>query len=130
MIGLDGMLNKSKLGVNVILGVFLVVVKVVVEVSGQSLYRYIGGVNVYVLFVLMMNILNGGLYVDNSIDFQEFMVMLVGVEFFFYVLCMGVEIFYNLKKVLKGKGYLINVGDEGGFVFNIKSNVEVIEMVL
>lgn len=130
MIDIDGMENKLKFGVNVMLGVSLVVVKVVVVSSEQLFYCYIGGVNVYVMLVLMMNIFNGGLYVDNSIDFQEFMIMLVGVDYFFEGLCMGVEVFYYLKSVLKSKGYSINVGDEGGFVFNIKSNVEVIEMVL
>lgn len=130
MLEIDGIKNKGKFGVNVILAVLLVCVKVVVELIVQFFYCYLGGVNVYVFLVLMMNIFNGGLYVDNSIDFQEFMIMLVGVSIFFEGLCMGVEIFYYFKNVFKDKGYFINVGDEGGFVLNIKFNQEVIEMVL
>ncbi|MBX2872973.1 MAG: phosphopyruvate hydratase [Saprospiraceae bacterium] len=130
MINLDGTPNKSKLGANAILGVSLAVAKAAAEASGQPLYRYIGGVNAHVLPVPMMNILNGGSHADNSIDFQEFMVMPVGAESFSHALRMGAEIFHNLKKVLKGKGYSTNVGDEGGFAPNIKSNVEAIETVL
>lgn len=130
MLGLDGTPNKSKLGANAILGVSLAVAKAAAEASGQPLYRYIGGVNAHVLPVPMMNILNGGSHADNSIDFQEFMVMPVGAESFSHALRMGAEIFHNLKKVLKGKGYSTNVGDEGGFAPNIKSNVEAIETVL
>lgn len=130
MIGLDGTPNKSKLGANAILGVSLAVAKAAAEASGQPLYRYIGGVNAHVLPVPMMNILNGGSHADNSIDFQEFMVMPVGAESFSQALRMGAEIFHNLKKVLKGKGYSTNVGDEGGFAPNLKSNVEAIETVL
>lgn len=130
MINLDGTPNKSKLGANAILGVSLAVAKAAAEASGQPLYRYIGGVNAHVLPVPMMNILNGGSHADNSIDFQEFMVMPVGAESFSHALRMGAEIFHNLKKVLKGKGYSTNVGDEGGFAPNLKSNVEAIETVL
>ena len=130
MLGLDGTPNKSKLGANAILGVSLAVAKAAAEASGQPLFRYIGGVNAHVLPVPMMNILNGGSHADNSIDFQEFMVMPVGAESFSHALRMGAEIFHNLKKVLKGKGYSTNVGDEGGFAPNIKSNVEAIETVL
>ncbi len=130
MLSLDGTPNKSKLGANAILGVSLAVAKAAAEASGQPLYRYIGGVNAHVLPVPMMNILNGGSHADNSIDFQEFMVMPVGAESFSQALRMGAEIFHNLKKVLKGKGYSTNVGDEGGFAPNIKSNVEAIETVL
>jgi enolase len=96
----------------------------------QPLYRYLGGVNAHVLPVPMMNILNGGSHADNSIDFQEFMIMPVGADYFSEGLRMGVEIFHHLKKVLKDKGYSTNVGDEGGFAPNIKSNVEAIETVL
>ncbi len=130
MINLDGTPNKSKLGANAILGVSLAVAKAAAEASEQSLYRYIGGVNAHVLPVPMMNILNGGSHADNSIDFQEFMVMPVGAESFSQALQMGAEIFHTLKKVLKSKGYSTNVGDEGGFAPNIKSNVEAIETVL
>ncbi len=130
MKNLDGTANKSVLGANAILGVSLAVAKAAAEESGQSLYRYIGGVNAHILPVPMMNILNGGSHADNSIDFQEFMIMPVGADFFSESLRMGVEVFHNLKNVLKSKGYSTNVGDEGGFAPNIKSNVEAIEIVL
>ncbi len=130
MIELDGTPNKSKLGANAILGVSMAAAKAAAKVSGQPLYRYIGGVNAHVLPVPMMNILNGGSHADNSIDFQEFMIMPIGAEHFSEGLRMGVEIFHNLKNVLKSKGYSTNVGDEGGFAPNIKSNHEAIEIVL
>lgn len=130
MLELDGTKNKGKLGANAILGVSLAVAKAAAAASGQPLYRYVGGVNAHVLPVPMMNILNGGSHADNSIDFQEFMVMPVGAESFSEGLRMGVEVFHHLKKVLKDKGYSTNVGDEGGFAPNIKSNVEAIETVL
>lgn len=130
MIKLDGTKNKAKLGANAILGVSLAVAKAAAEASEQPLYRYIGGVNAHVLPVPMMNILNGGSHADNSIDFQEFMIMPVGAESFSDALRMGAEIFHNLKKVLHSKGYSTNVGDEGGFAPNIKSNEEAIETVL
>lgn len=127
---LDNTPNKSKLGANAILGVSLAVAKAAAEASGQSLFRYVGGVNAHVMPVPMMNILNGGSHADNSIDFQEFMVMPVGADTFSESLRMGVEIFHHLKSVLKKKGYSTNVGDEGGFAPNIKSNEEAIETVL
>lgn len=127
---LDGTENKSKLGANAILGASLAVAKAAADYCGQELYRYVGGVNAHILPVPMLNILNGGSHADNSIDFQEFMVMPVGAPTFSESLRMGVEIFHNLKKVLKEKGYSTNVGDEGGFAPNIKSNVEAIETVL
>ena len=127
---LDGTKNKAKLGANAILGVSLAVAKAAAKESGQSLFRYVGGVNAHVLPVPMMNILNGGSHADNSIDFQEFMIMPVGGNSFSEGLRMGVEVFHNLKKVLKDKNYSTNVGDEGGFAPNIKSNREAIETVL
>jgi enolase len=130
MIELDGTDNKSVLGANAILGVSLAVAKAAAEESGQSLYRYIGGVNAHVMPVPMMNILNGGSHADNSIDFQEFMILPVGADQFSEALRMGVEVFHHLKNVLKSKGYSTNVGDEGGFAPNIKSNEEAIETVL
>ena len=130
MIELDGTPNKSKLGANAILGVSLAVAKAAAEAAGLPLYRYLGGVNAHVLPVPMMNILNGGSHADNSIDFQEFMIMPVGAETFSRGLRMGVEIFHHLKAVLKKKGYSTNVGDEGGFAPNLKSNVEAVETVL
>jgi enolase len=130
MIELDGTENKSNLGANAILGVSLAVSKAAAEESGQSLYRYIGGVNAHIMPVPMMNILNGGSHADNSIDFQEFMIMPLGADLFSEGLRMGVEVFHHLKTVLKSKGYSTNVGDEGGFAPNIKSNEEAIEIVL
>ncbi len=130
MLRLDGTENKSVLGANAILGVSLAVAKAAAQESGQSLYRYIGGVNAYTLPAPMMNILNGGSHADNSIDFQEFMIMPLGAESFSEALKMGVEVFHHLKKVLKSKNYSTNVGDEGGFAPNIKSNKEAIEIVL
>jgi enolase len=96
----------------------------------MPLYRYIGGTNANTLPVPMMNILNGGSHADNSIDFQEFMVMPAKADTFSDALRMGVEVFHTLKKVLKSKGYSTNVGDEGGFAPNIKSNEEAIEIVI
>jgi enolase len=130
MIELDGTPNKSKLGANAMLGVSLAVAKAAAQESDQSLYRYIGGVNAHVLPVPMMNIINGGSHADNSIDFQEFMIMPVGAEHFSEGLRMGVEIFHELKTVLKKKNYSTNVGDEGAFAPNLKSNTEAIETIL
>ena len=130
MIALDGTDNKSKLGANAILAVSLAASKAAALEAGQSLYRYVGGVNAKILPVPMMNILNGGSHADNSIDFQEFMIMPVKADSFSRALQMGTEVFHNLKKVLKEKGYSTNVGDEGGFAPNIKSNEEAIEIVL
>ncbi|MEL6392808.1 MAG: phosphopyruvate hydratase, partial [Bacteroidota bacterium] len=130
MIELDGTSNKSHLGANAILGVSLAAAKAGAMELGQSLYRYVGGVNAHTMPVPMMNILNGGSHADNSIDFQEFMIMPLGADTFSESLQMGVETFHHLKKVLKQKGYSTNVGDEGGFAPNIKSNEEAIEIVL
>jgi enolase len=130
MIALDGTENKSKLGANAILGVSLAVAKAAAYEVGQPLYRYIGGVSANVLPVPMMNILNGGSHADNSIDFQEFMIMPVGAPNFREALRMGTEVFHTLKEVLKKKGYSTNVGDEGGFAPNMKSNKEAIDTVL
>jgi len=130
MISLDGTKNKSKLGANAILGVSLAVAKAAAMEAGQPLYRYIGGVNANTLPVPMMNILNGGSHADNAIDFQEFMVMPVGAATFSESLRIGTQIFHHLKSVLKSKGLSTNVGDEGGFAPNLRSNVEAIEVVL
>jgi enolase len=130
MVELDGTNNKGKLGANAILGTSLAVAKAAAMDAGQSLYRYIGGVNANTLPVPMMNILNGGSHADNSIDFQEFMVMPVKADTFSQALRMGTEVFHTLKKVLHDKGFSTNVGDEGGFAPNIKSNEEAIEIVL
>jgi enolase len=130
MIELDGTPMKSNLGANAILGVSLAVAKTAALERHMPLYRYIGGVNAHVLPVPMMNILNGGSHADNSIDFQEFMIAPVSPTKFSDALRMGVEVFHTLKSVLKSKGYSTNVGDEGGFAPNIKSNQEAIETVL
>ena len=130
MIALDGTDNKGSLGANAILGVSLACAKAAAEEARQPLYRYIGGVNANLLPIPMMNIINGGSHADNSIDFQEFMIMPVGATCFTDAIRMGTEVFHHLKKVLKDKGYSTNVGDEGGFAPNLKSNEEAIESVL
>ena len=130
MLELDGTPNKGRLGANAILGVSLAVAKAAAIDCGMPLYRYIGGVNANTLPVPMMNILNGGSHADNSIDFQEFMVMPAAASSFSEALRMGTEIFHTLKKVLKSKGMSTNVGDEGGFAPNIKSNEEAIQIVI
>ena len=130
MIDIDGTENKSNLGANAILGVSLAVAKAAAETVRQPLYRYIGGANVAILPVPMMNILNGGSHADNKIDIQEFMVMPVGASSFSEGLRMGTEIFHSLKKVLQAEGHSTNVGDEGGFAPNLKSNDEGAEFVL
>ncbi len=130
MLEIDGTENKSKLGANAILAVSLAAAKAAAKSTGLPLYRYVGGANAKTLPVPMMNILNGGAHADNKIDFQEFMVMPVGAATFGEGLRWGVEIFHELKKVLKDKGYSTNVGDEGGFAPDIQSNEEAIETVL
>ncbi|MFM9052016.1 MAG: phosphopyruvate hydratase [Bacteroidota bacterium] len=130
MIKLDGTDNKSNLGANAMLGVSLACAKAAAIESGQPLFRYVGGVNARLLPVPMMNILNGGAHADNAIDFQEFMVMPVGADSFSESLRMGAEIFHHLKAVLKKKGLSTNVGDEGGFAPNFRSNEEAIVSVL
>ncbi len=130
LIELDGTENKSNLGANAILGVSLAVAKCAADSIGLPLYQYVGGVNAHILPIPMMNILNGGAHADNAIDFQEFMIMPIKASSFSEGLRMGTEIFHTLKKVLKEKGYATNVGDEGGFAPNIKSNEEAIEFVL
>jgi len=130
MIQLDGTANKAKLGANAILGVSLAVAKAAAMESGQSLFRYVGGVNANTLPAPMMNVLNGGSHADNSIDFQEFMIMPLKANSFSEAIRMGTEVFHSLKKVLHDKGLSTNVGDEGGFAPNITSNTEAIEVVL
>jgi len=130
LIDLDGTENKGNLGANAILGVSMACAKAAAEASGQSLYRYLGGVNAKTLPIPMMNIINGGSHADNSIDFQEFMVVPCGADTFSEALRMGVETFHHLKKVLSKKGYSTNVGDEGGFAPNLKSNEEALDTIL
>ncbi len=130
LIDLDGTPNKAELGANAILGVSLACAKAAAEVSGLPLYNYIGGVNARTLPVPMMNILNGGSHADNTVDFQEFMVMPHGAISFKEALRMGTETFHSLKSVLKKKGYNTSVGDEGGFAPDLKSNNETIDLIL
>jgi enolase len=130
MLQLDGTDNKAELGANAILAVSLACAKAAAKTCGLSLFRYVGGSNARTLPVPMMNILNGGAHADNKIDFQEFMVMPVGASSFSEGLRWGVEIFHELKSVLKKQGYSTNVGDEGGFAPDIQSNEEAIEIVL
>ena len=124
MIKLDGTENKGKLGANAMLGVSLAVAKAAAASLGMSLYNYIGGVNAKELPVPMMNIMNGGKHADSSLSVQEFMIMPVGAKTFSECMRMGVEVYHNLKKVLKSKGYSTGVGDEGGFAPNLGSEEE------
>jgi enolase len=130
LIELDATPNKSRLGANAILGVSMAVARAAAAELEMPLYRYLGGVHAHVMPVPMMNILNGGSHADNGIDVQEFMIMPLGAASFREALRMGTETFHHLKSVLKSKGYTTNVGDEGGFAPNIKSNEEAIELVL
>lgn len=130
MIKLDGTENKSNLGANAILGVSLAVAHAAAQMTRQPLFRYVGGVNACTLPIPMMNIINGGSHADNSIDFQEFMIMPVGAANFTEAIRMGAEVFHHLKAVLKKQGYSTNVGDEGGFAPNLKSNEEAITVIL
>lgn len=130
LIELDGTDNKGKLGANAILGVSLAVAKAAAEQLGVSLYQYLGGVNAKTLPVPMMNIINGGKHADNSVTIQEFMIMPVGAKSWAEALRWCAEVFHNLKKVLKGKGYSTAVGDEGGFAPNLKSDEEAIQVIV
>jgi len=130
MIDLDGTKNKGKLGANAILGVSLAVAKAAAEALGLSVYQYIGGTNAKVLPVPMMNIINGGKHADNSVTIQEFMIMPVGADSFSQALQWCAEVFHNLKKVLKSKGYSTAVGDEGGFAPNLKSDEEALQVIV
>ena len=130
LIDLDGTHNKAKLGANATLAVSMAVAKAAAQASNLNLYRYLGGVNAVTLPVPLMNILNGGAHADNKIDFQEFMIVPTGASSFSEGLRWGVEVFHQLKTVLKKKGFSTNVGDEGGFAPDIQSNEEAIEIVI
>lgn len=127
---LDDTQNKSRLGANAILGTSLAVAKAAANELEIPLYRYIGGVNACILPTPMMNILNGGRHADNSLDFQEFMIVPTGAETMAHAVQMGAEIFHALKSVLNEKGLNTAVGDEGGFAPNLQSNEEAIELIL
>jgi enolase len=130
MIELDGTANKGKLGANAILGVSMAVARAAAASAGLPLYAYLGGAAAVRLPVPMMNILNGGKHADNSVDFQEYMIMPLGASTFAEALRWGAESFHSLKKILAGKGYATSVGDEGGFAPNLKSNEEACEVIV
>jgi enolase len=127
---LDGTPNKGRLGANAILAVSLAVARAAATSKKKPLYRFLGGDSACLLPVPMMNILNGGAHADNSVDFQEFMIVPFGAASFAEALRMGAEVFHALKNVLKKKGYSTAVGDEGGFAPNLKSNDEAPETIL
>ena len=129
LIELDGTPNKGKLGANAILGASLAVAKAAAESTELTLYSYIGGANAHLLPTPMMNILNGGVHADNSVDFQEFMIMPVGASTFAEGLRWCAEIYHTLKNVLKEKGLSTGVGDEGGFAPDLKTNAEPFELI-
>ncbi|MCL2708461.1 MAG: phosphopyruvate hydratase [Defluviitaleaceae bacterium] len=130
MVDLDGTPNKSKLGANAILGVSIAVARAAAEALRVPLYNYLGGFNAKQLPVPMMNILNGGRHADNTVDFQEFMIMPVGAVNFREALRMCAEVYHNLKKILKAKGLSTSIGDEGGFAPDLATPDEVIDLIL
>ena len=130
MIQADGTENKSNFGANAILGVSLALARAGAESSNIPLYRYIGGCNSNRLPCPMMNIINGGAHADNSLDFQEFMIRPIGASTFKEAIHWGAKIFHTLKSILKEKGEVTAVGDEGGFAPNLSSNEEAIEIIL
>jgi enolase len=130
MIAIDGTANKDRLGANAILGVSLAVARAAAASAGQPLYRHLGGEAATLLPVPMFNIVNGGAHADNSVDFQEFMIVPVGAPSFAEALRMGAETYHALKAILKAKGHSTAIGDEGGFAPNLKANVEAIEVIL
>lgn len=130
LLELDGTENKSKLGANATLGVSLAVAKAAADYLGMPLYRYIGGINAHLLPTPMMNILNGGRHADNNVDIQEFMIIPIGAETFADALRMGTDVFHALKSVLKSKGMITSVGDEGGFAPSLSSNEAAFDVIL
>ncbi len=130
LIAADGTKDKSKYGANAILGISLAVAHAAANYYDLPLYRYLGGINAKTLPVPMMNVLNGGSHADSSVDFQEFMIMPVGADSIREAIRMGAETFHALKKVLKSKGQVTAVGDEGGFAPNLGSNEEPLECIM
>ena len=126
----DGTENKSRLGANAVLGVSLAVARACAAQQGIPLYRYLGGVNGRTLPVPMMNVLNGGVHADNTVDLQEFMIMPVGAKSFSQGLMMCAEVYQTLKNLLKEGGYSTAVGDEGGFAPNLKDSCEVLSFLV
>jgi len=130
MITLDGTENKCRLGANAILGVSMATIHAAAESKKQPLFEYLHNGSTFVIPTPMMNILNGGSHADNNMDIQEFMIAPIGASSFSIALQMGAEIFHQLKSVLKKRGLNTNVGDEGGFAPDLKSNSEAIELIL
>ena len=130
MLALDGTENKCRLGANAILGVSMATVHAAAVSSGENLFEYLHEGDDYILPAPMMNILNGGSHADNNVDIQEFMIFPVGADSFSHALQMGAEIFHQLKSILKKGGLNTNVGDEGGFAPDLKSNTEAIELLM
>ena len=130
MIELDGTHDKSKLGANAILGVSMACARAAADFYGIPLYKYLGGFNAKELPVPMMNVINGGAHSDAKIDFQEYMIMPVGATSVKEAIRMGAETFHALKKVLKGRGHVTSVGDEGGFAPNLANNEEPLEVIV
>jgi len=130
MIDLDGTEDKSRLGANAVLGVSLAVAKAAADAAGLPLYSYLGGPGATVLPVPMLNVLNGGAHADNSVDVQEFMLVPLGFESFAEALCAGVEVYHSLKGVLKERGLVTAVGDEGGFAPDLPSNREALDLLM
>lgn len=127
---LDGTQNYSSLGANAVLGVSMAVARASAYSLGIPLYRYLGGANALTLPVPMLNIINGGSHADNTVDFQEYMIMPLGFDCFFDALRASAEVYHHLKKILKDQGEITAIGDEGGFAPNLKSNKEPIEVIL
>ena len=130
LIKLDGTENKANLGANAILGVSLAVAKAAALSKKQPLYRFLGSDKAKILPVPLMNILNGGMHADNNLDIQEFMIMPIGAPTFREALRYAAEIFHNLKSILKSKGLITSVGDEGGFAPNLNSNQEALDLIM
>ncbi len=130
MIETDGTENKSKLGANAILGVSMAACRAAAEALGIPLYRYLGGAGARELPVPLMNFINGGAHADNALDIQEFMVVPAGAKSFGEALRMGVEIFHQLRQILKKKAYSTSVGDEGGYAPRLGSNEEALQLII
>ncbi|HFB53483.1 MAG TPA: phosphopyruvate hydratase, partial [Sulfurimonas autotrophica] len=126
----DGTENYGKLGANAVLGVSMAVARAAAQSLGVPLYRYLGGANAMVMPTPMLNIINGGSHADNSVDFQEYMIMPVGFEDFTEALRASAEVYHNLKSILAAKGHSTSLGDEGGFAPNLSSNEEPIEVIM
>ncbi|MCL2624867.1 MAG: phosphopyruvate hydratase, partial [Planctomycetaceae bacterium] len=130
MIEIDGTENKGKLGANAILGVSLAVAKAAANMVDLPLYRYMGGIAARTIPAPMMNVINGGAHADNKVDVQEFMVFPLGFDSFTDAIRCGCEVFHNLKSVLHKQGMSTNVGDEGGFAPNLKSNEDALKALM